>query len=260
MTKFADRAIGAIIGAAVGDAAAQPPHWIYDLQKLDGLLSESPFPEFRAQSANPFYLQETGQQSCYGDQAFVLLKSLAECEGFDAKDLTRRTYNFFGPGSEYDTPINNPDRPKGEPRPQLPIKGPWRQGSLKSFLKNVEAGKKETGCDRDQQIDCITKLAPIVSLYAGKPEMLEKVEEVVRVTQNTDICVALALAAARLLEHYILNGPDSSALDVIIKQLQDPKRKNPQDLDRGVIGHLHQVKANVSKPHKEVTTTVFQNN
>lgn len=31
------------------------------------------------------------------------------------------------------------------PRPQLPIEGPWRHGSLKSFLKNVDAGKEETG-------------------------------------------------------------------------------------------------------------------
>lgn len=31
------------------------------------------------------------------------------------------------------------------PRPQLPIEGPWRQASLKSFIKNVDAGKEETG-------------------------------------------------------------------------------------------------------------------
>lgn len=31
------------------------------------------------------------------------------------------------------------------PRPQLPIEGPWRHASLKSFLKNMDAGKEETG-------------------------------------------------------------------------------------------------------------------
>lgn len=31
------------------------------------------------------------------------------------------------------------------PRPQLPIDGPWRHASLKSFLKNVDAGKEEMG-------------------------------------------------------------------------------------------------------------------
>lgn len=46
-------------------------------------------------------------------------------------------------------------------------------------------------------MDGITKLAPIVAFYAGKPEMLEKVEDAVRVTQNNDACVAETLAAAR---------------------------------------------------------------
>lgn len=54
-----------------------------------------------------------------------------------------------------------------------------------------------SGCEVDCQIDGIAKLAPIVAFYAGKPEMLEKVEDAVRVTQNDDACVAETLAAAR---------------------------------------------------------------
>uniref|UniRef100_A0A8C2DQ85 Selenoprotein J n=1 Tax=Cyprinus carpio TaxID=7962 RepID=A0A8C2DQ85_CYPCA len=253
---LADRAIGAIIGSAAADAAAQPLHWVYDLQKLSMLLSESPEPEFRPESANPFYRRNTGQQSCYGDQAFVLLESLSECEGLNVEDLKQRTYKFFGPGSEYDTPVNDPYRDKGAPRPQLPIEGPWRQASLKSFIKNVDAGKPETGCETDNQIDGVAKLAPIVACYAGKPEMLERVEEATRVTQDNDICVAVTLAAARFLEHFILNGPDPKALDAVLKQLSDPNRKNPQELDKAIIGHIHQVKDNLSKKPKELIPTL----
>lgn len=54
-----------------------------------------------------------------------------------------------------------------------------------------------SGCETDCQIDGIAKLAPIVAFYAGKPDMLEKVELAVRVTQNNDACVAETLAAAR---------------------------------------------------------------
>lgn len=60
---------------------AQPLHWVYDLQKLRGFLDENPNPEFRPKPENPFYRRETGKQSCYGDQAFVLLESLSECGG-----------------------------------------------------------------------------------------------------------------------------------------------------------------------------------
>lgn len=111
--------------------------------------------------------------------------------GLNVDDLRERTIKFFGPGTEYDTPLNNPYREKGgmvisilhvffskdwlvpycdllifkwkvninwncwpvckcfalwkDPRPPLPIDGPWRHGSLKGFLKNVDAGKEETG-------------------------------------------------------------------------------------------------------------------
>lgn len=40
----------------------------------------------------------------------------------------------------------------------------------------------------------------------------------------------------RFLEHFILNGPDPKALDAVLAQLNDPKRQNPQELDRAVIG------------------------
>lgn len=54
-----------------------------------------------------------------------------------------------------------------------------------------------SGCENDCQIDGIAKLAPIVAFYAGQPDMLEKVEQAIRVTQNNDECVAETLAAAR---------------------------------------------------------------
>ncbi|KAG2461635.1 CRJ1C protein, partial [Polypterus senegalus] len=182
---------------------AQPLHWIYDLKKLQNILSETPFPEFRFQSANPFYRRKTGQQSCYGDQAFVLLESLAECGELNVEDLKERTYTFFGPGSEYDSPVNQVDRPKG-------------------------------GCDIDRQIDGIAKLAPIVAMYAGKPELLEKVEQATRVTQNDDMCVSLTLAGARLLEYYVLHGSSEKALDCVLEQLQDEHQKHPEGLDQMV--------------------------
>ncbi|KAJ3594375.1 hypothetical protein NHX12_003682 [Muraenolepis orangiensis] len=256
---LADRAVGAILGSAVADAAAQPLHWVYDLQKLRALLAERPQPEFSPESANPFYRRAPGEQSCYGDQARVLLESLAACGGLDVEDLTRRTLKAFGPGSEYDTPVNDPYRAPGGPRPQLPIQGPWRQGSLKSFLKNVDSGVADTGCVTDMQMDGVAKLAPVVAFYAGKPDMLARVESAVRVTQTNDTCVAETLAAARVLEHFILHGADSKALDCVMEQLNDPHRNHPQDLDKAIAGHIHQVKENLSKSPQEVIPAMFPN-
>uniref|UniRef100_G3NBJ1 Selenoprotein J n=1 Tax=Gasterosteus aculeatus aculeatus TaxID=481459 RepID=G3NBJ1_GASAC len=250
---LADRAIGAIIGAAAADAATQPMHWIYNPDTLKEVLSDlEPCPEFRPESANPFYRRATGEQTCYGDQAYVLLESLSRCGDVNVEDLTKRIYKFFGPGTVYELPLNDPYREKGGPKAILPIDGPWRNSSLKAFIRNVDAGKEETGCDTDCQMDGVTKLAPVVAMYAGRPEMLEKVEKAVRVTQNDDMCVAVTLAAARFLEHYILNGSDSNALDAVLAQLNDPKRQNPQELDRAVIVHIHQVKDNLAKTSQQL--------
>lgn len=61
---------------------AQPMHWIYNPDRLKEVLSDlEPSPEFRPQSANPFYRRTTGEQTCYGDQAYVLLESLSQCGG-----------------------------------------------------------------------------------------------------------------------------------------------------------------------------------
>ncbi|CAB1431190.1 unnamed protein product, partial [Pleuronectes platessa] len=226
--SVSDRATGAIIGAAVADAAAQPMHWIYNPDRLRDVLSDlEPCPEFRPQS-------------------------LSQCGDVDVDDLTKRIYRFFGAGTVYDLPLNDPYRKEGGPKAVLPIDGPWRNSSLKAFIRNVDAGKEETGCEVDCQMDGVTKLAPVVAMFAGRPEMLEKVEKATRVTQNDDMCVAVTLAAARILEHFILNGPDPNALDAVLAQMNDPKRQNPQELDRAVIAQLHQVKENLGKTSQQL--------
>ena len=46
-------------------------------------------------------------------------------------------------------------------------------------------------------MDCTLRIVSVVALYAGRPEMLDKAEEVIRSTQNSDTSVAVGLAAAR---------------------------------------------------------------
>ena len=62
-------------------ASAQPIHWIYNQSKLDALLYGKEEIEFRVPSANPFYRIDRGRNTCYGDQAFVLLESLVANKG-----------------------------------------------------------------------------------------------------------------------------------------------------------------------------------
>ena len=62
----------------------------------------------------------------------------------------------------------------------------------------------------------------------------------------------------RLLEHYILNGPDPNAANKVMADLLDPKRKNPQDLDRHVANLIKDVLPRLENPHRQVASEVYK--
>lgn len=204
---FQDRAVGAVLGSFVADAAAVPLHWIYNQEKLDSILAGYGGCEFLDKNHCPFYNIATGSFSCYGDQAYCILEAMNEGDGYDEKKYKELLTTTFGADTDYDM-----EKKLGRPvkREDCPISGPWRSGSIKTFLKNIEDEAEKTGAD-DSQADCFSKVAPIVCLYAGTMGLEKKVEDVVRVTQDNDLAVAAAVAAALILEEYILQGPNASA-------------------------------------------------
>ena len=177
----ADRLVGAVVGAAVADAACQPLHWNYDLAALDAKLARegrSSAPEFfpAAARGNPFYSLATGKQTCYGDQSHVLLRSLVASGGvLDAQHFADALAAFFSydapPGSSDYPPRGHPAPPKGEP-----LVGGWRHGSVKGLLRNVGEGRAAfdaCGSD-DTQVDGVAKVAPLVAAGSEKSTNLMK--------------------------------------------------------------------------------------
>lgn len=249
--ELEERRIAAVVGALVADAAAQPLHWNYDIDKLNSILGDKKEIAFWEPSSNPFYCIPTGSQSCYGDQSFVILKSLVDNDGLNVKNLQKSTFEAFGANTVYDDSDNQAYTSEtGVKKKVLPIKATWRNFSIKVFLQKYEQGLEDTGCDKDEQIDCVLRIIPVVALYAGKPEMLDKAEEVIRVTQNSDTSVAVGLAAARILEQYILYGNKSDVLESVIEELSNPKRTNPQDLDKALAGQLREVLNSKEMDHR----------
>ncbi|PVD22152.1 hypothetical protein C0Q70_17957 [Pomacea canaliculata] len=264
MSAITDRRVAAVVGALVADAAAQPLHWLYDEEKLKRIIGEKEEVEFWEPSQNPFYCIPTGSFSCYGDQAYVILKSLVENKGVNLEALKKLTYDFFGPQSSYEDPENARyvvgKEDKINVKPTLPIHRPWRNGSIKHFLSNMEAGKEESGSESDEQIDCVLRMVPVCALYAGHPEMLSRVEEVLRVTQSNDLPVTIGLAAARILEQFILHGPNTNALNAVLSDLSNSRRNNPQELDQTVAGFIREVQKLSSIDHHSAVTKNFQKN
>jgi len=265
LTELQQRKVAAVVGACVGDAAAQPLHWIYKDDVMSNLTSGKEEIEFRKPSANPFYRIPTGSNSCYGDQAYVTLKSLVECKGLDTDHLTKATYEFFGPKSAYDSDETDKYQVGKEDKinlkKTLPISGPWRHGCIKDFLANMKAGRKQTGSDSDDQIDCAIRIIPLVALYAGLPDMLEKCEAALRVLQESDLAIVCGLAAARVLEQYILHGSHTDhVLDTLVDTLTDAQRACPQELDRAVVGQVRAVLRVRDTPHITAVPQFFKKN
>lgn len=226
-TSIASRIRGMILGNLVGDAAAVPNHWVYDPVKMSSHVQAAKRgPAFCDPPGNGFYTTKPGAQSCYGDQTIALLESLVENKGFNAADYASRVAERFGRNSAYELDATDPeDWPELKKNPKddqgnviedkrlwtMPLPGPWRHGSIKTFLVNFvtkDLGPTSSGSP-DSQIDACCKVPPLVALYAGSPALLPTVEEAVRITQNTDLAVAFACCFARILESLVLGSAAS---------------------------------------------------
>ncbi|XP_077867732.1 crystallin J1A-like, partial [Saccoglossus kowalevskii] len=146
----------------------QPLHWIYNATKLEEALKGPTNPEFRPESLCPFYTQDTGKLSCYGDHSFIVLESLAEKNGVDVGDYGERLYKYYGAGTEAE---------KARQSKAYPVAGPW------------------TNYDISDMHTCSVAI-PVVAKYAGKPEMLENVRKIIEVTSLNEEAITIGLVCA----------------------------------------------------------------
>ncbi|XP_038055516.1 crystallin J1A-like [Patiria miniata] len=231
MSSVSSRAIGAIVGGFIADAAGLPLHWIYNTADLGAIVAKYDKPEFIPEGQCPFYKVPTGSLSAYGDQCYVLLKSLVDNKGLNVDSYKSSLKSTFGPGSAYDIDHSGPK----------PINGPWISHNISNFLKNCNENKEKPGDTESKDMDGVCKISPLVALYAGDPKLMEYVETVVRITQNNDIAVRFALAGAKLVEDYVLNGPNPQAVDKMMSSV-DSEAKDA----------IQEVLKTKTEPHAEV--------
>ncbi|XP_070532727.1 crystallin J1A-like isoform X1 [Ptychodera flava] len=235
--KIKTRAIAAVVGAIVADAATQPLHWIYKPSDMEKALEGRENPEFRDVSACPFYTINKGSTSPYGDQAMIVLESLSS-QNVDIDDYSARLYKFYGPGTELE---------QVRQQTQYPKTGSWTPGVIKTFLTNYEAKNTVTGEKNSSDMHTSTAAIAVVAKYAGQADMLDKVRKVIKVTAIHTEDIAIGLAAARLLEHYILNGEDPDAVNSLLHKLKGSN----SIADSKVVSYLEKVKDALDKTHSQ---------
>ena len=143
-----DKARAMVIASFVGDSLALGAHWIYDITEIgrrfgrvEHLLKPEP--------ASYHPTKDRGEFTHYGDQALVLLESIASCSGFDLEHFARAWKALFDNYSGYFDKAT--------------------KGTLKCFLE----GKPPTGSgSASTDLAGAARIAPLVYRYRNNPEEL----------------------------------------------------------------------------------------
>jgi ADP-ribosylglycohydrolase len=150
-----------VLASFVADALALGAHWIYDTERIrrefgrvDRLLK--PLPDSFHSS------KEEGEFTHYGDQAMILLESVAVKGAFDLGDFSRRWRELF---SHY--------------------KGYFDQAT-KTTLQNFDRGKHPTDAgSSSSDLAGASRISPLLYRYAGDLEALvQAAKDQTRMTHN----------------------------------------------------------------------------
>ena len=158
---FSRRAVAAIVGACVGDAATRPVHWVYDRNIIESKIGNAN-PEFWPVNLSPFYSLPTGMRSCYNDESLAMLYSLTPTNIFNADRTKASLLSMFSPESAY-AEANAQRASAAASKDRQPITGPWQQASITSFLKATAEGKEITGDATSKETDPFCLSIPLIA-------------------------------------------------------------------------------------------------
>jgi hypothetical protein len=194
----------AVLGALVADSAALGLHWLYDpaciakIEKVDGLVFLQPDAIHYAGSKGYFAHEGKmpGDSSAYGEICLLMLTHLAKHGKFDHIQYQTEYRAYFGPGGKFVGYIDSPTRL-----------------TLRKLLP-LEPGNfpAESGADDDQH-PCLAPLPSLIATHTGTlEELMSRVEEVVRITNNNGVAVGAAQCAAAVLFGILQGSPVAQAL------------------------------------------------
>ncbi len=182
-----ERAVGAIMGALIGDALALGPHWYYDLAELRHDYGEW-ISDYTDPQPNRYHAGlKAGQLSQAGYILTLTLKSLADCGGYDEADFCRRLDDELFPLLD-GTPVNGPGGYTSQS-----IREAWRRRVQQKLPWGQTGGHADT-------TEAIERTLAIAVRYARQPSQLAKaVAGNTVLTQADDTVVSMTVAYAAVL-------------------------------------------------------------
>ena len=223
------RAIGCCVGSCVMDAASRPFHWCYDQAVIEEALSAGQDVAFYSTSISPYYTVPTGENSCYYDLGYLMLRALPASAdaALDLEAFHSELQSFFGPGTPYNDAFqarNYLYDPAKRYDKRDPVPGPWQQSSVTSYLE-----KRDNRQSRET--DGLVSTLPLIARLAlrGPPlqsrEAQQEIRAAAHVLSTNPFALTHTLSAAVLLDAIIRDGTDfraaPSALVPVLGRVDD---------------------------------------
>jgi len=195
-----DRAMGALMGAFIGDALALGPHWYYDLEQLHAdygpWICDYSTPKPGRYHAG----MKAGQLSQSGVIQRITAQSLVDCGGYDETDFCRRIDTELFPLLD-GTPMNGPGGYTSQS-----IREAWRKRVGSGLPWGQVAGNADT-------TEAAERVLAIAIRYALQPaELASAITRNTLLTQTDGTVVAMTVAFAAVLGMLV----EGESLDSVI--------------------------------------------
>ncbi|MDD3353309.1 ADP-ribosylglycohydrolase family protein [Zoogloea sp.] len=194
-TSLQDRAIGALMGAFIGDALALGPHWYYDLEQMRA--DYGPWiREYTTPRPDRYHAGlKAGQASQSGLLLALTLDSLVACGGYDETDFCRRLDQDFFPLVD-GSPMAGPG-------------GYTSQSIREAWRKRVGEGQPWGHCggNADTTEAAERGLAIAVRLALRPAELAAAVTRNTLLTQTDGTVVAMTVAFCAVLGMLVEGAP-----------------------------------------------------
>jgi ADP-ribosylglycohydrolase len=208
------RAMGALMGAFIGDALALGPHWYYDLDQMHA--DYGPWiNDYTTPKAGRYHAGlQAGQLSQAGVILRLTVQSLVDCGGYDESDFCRRLDTELFPQLD-GTPMHGPGGYTSQS-----IREAWRKRLESGLPWGQVAGNADT-------TEAAERILAIAIRYARQPAKLAAaVSANTLLTQNDGTVVAMTVALGAVLgmlvEGHALDANISNKLMARVKSGELP--------------------------------------
>lgn len=226
LSTIKKRAINAIVGGAVGDAACQPLNWIYDLAHLNHVINHDSQANlgFWLTSESPFTIMATGSRTNYNDLGYVMMISMLLSQSTSSTPSThenvfnksiyyQKLSEFFSKDSLYRKSYLLRLEVYGQGLKQ-PIEGPWQLSDVTTLITGLE----------NNEIDPTGSLTSVESTgFTSTLPLISKVACIVKIDDASDVKTGLQViqsAAAIITPNPVLSCYNLAVSWILIQCIQ----------------------------------------